>query len=180
MKIALTWLTDLLANQKSTSKSSLQVGDFLCLCCVKRHSSPTQPPNVKKFTDGKFLIVIKQLVKIYDETKPNWLTNIGIGIVCVCRDGIANQSLVGYYWGKLCTSPRYMLFYALTNFRWTQTEWLEKETGKTDDDAFYNLLLEIPACSSGGYYLLCETSTSTSASASSSITLKHFLFSFWV
>ena len=79
--------------------------------------------------------------------------------------GLQKNRLSGITGGKCPHPPRYMLFLcSLTNFRITQSERREKETRKAPSDAFYNLFLEIPACSSGGYHLLCETSTSTSAS----------------
>ena len=115
---------------------------------MKCHSSPTQPPNVSEFKDEKFLAAVKRLQAVYDETQSAWLKKIGLGIVCVCKDGITEQSLVGYYWGKMCAPHDTCCYHALTNVRYTQSEWLEKESGKSSsgDDVFYNLSLEIPAC----------------------------------
>jgi hypothetical protein len=68
------------------------------------HSSFTQPPDVSKFKNDKFLAAIKRLQLVYAETKPNWLRNIGFGIVCVRSDGIAKKTLVDYYWGRMYAS----------------------------------------------------------------------------
>ena len=67
------------------------------------HSSFTQPPDVSKFKNDKFLAAIKRLQSVYAETmpQPNWLRKIGCGIICVRSDGIAEKTLVGYYWGKM-------------------------------------------------------------------------------
>jgi hypothetical protein len=116
MNNALTLLVQLLDKQLPTPESVFQVGDFLCLCRVKGHSSSTQPPNVSEFKTSKFLAAIKQLQSVYHDTKPEWLEKIGLGIVCVCRDGIAEKSLVGYYWGKMSAYHYHYTcsFYALS------------------------------------------------------------------
>ena len=82
--------------------------------------------------------------------------------------------------GENVSIPRYMLFLCcLIIFRITQLERREKETGMASSEAFYNVFLEIPACSPDGYYLLCEISTSTSTTTTTTtITLKHFPYSF--
>ena len=69
---------------------------------------------MSEFKTGKFLQAIKQLQSVYHDTKPKWLEKIGLGIVCVCRDGIAEKSLVGYYWGEMSASHDTCSFYAVS------------------------------------------------------------------
>ena len=75
---------------------------------------------MSEFKDEKFLAAVKRLQAVYDETQSAWLKKIGLGIVCVCKDGITEQSLVGYYWGKMCAPHDTCCYHALTNVRYTQ------------------------------------------------------------
>jgi hypothetical protein len=78
------------------------------------HSSFTQPPDVSKFKNDKFLAAIKRLQLVYAETGSNWLRKIGCGIICVRSDGIAEKTLVGYYWGRMSASCSACCFCALS------------------------------------------------------------------
>ena len=131
--------------------ATVSSGGRVCLCSVTRHPPPAQPPNVSEFKgDGRFLRAVKQLQTAH-RSRPNWLQKVGQGIVCVREGGIEDKSLVGYYWGKLYECCRAWRS-ALTHFRRAPSQWLEDE--QHGGAEFYNLYLEVPACSSGGYYLL--------------------------
>jgi hypothetical protein len=63
-----------------------------------------QEQQLQQFPPNKFLPALHRLAAAHAALgeRPDWLRPKGVGVVCVQRDGIKQDSFVHFYFGKMC------------------------------------------------------------------------------